>query len=334
MILVSVGRVVRLKNTGEIGTINGVIDSKTVSVYLHETDTAIPVDIDNLEDPNQTQEKKIAGDFLEEHIPSETNVPMQFPDGGEGINLFFLPRADETDRQMDVHLANTEGFECSFTLSFHKQGRIIYKKHGVIKALSSIFIELFEKDNLSLNAYFEYELRRVIGSGTSTSKFGQVKLKPKTFFNKGKNYLSFPRSGYSYTLEQTLADEHVQSKAKDKMDVIEKPSLKPSNRVGTPSPMELAEFSTEIDIHIEALRADYEQMEAFEIFQVQLDAVDLYIKKALRLGVDKVYIIHGKGTGRLKKAVHEILENNPHVKSYNADYHQKYGVGGATEVIF
>jgi dsDNA-specific endonuclease/ATPase MutS2 len=98
--------------------------------------------------------------------------------------------------------------------------------------------------------------------------------------------------------------------------------------------MELAEFSTEIDIHIEALRSDYEQLEALEIFKIQLDAVELYIKKALRLGVDKVYIIHGKGTGRLKKAVHEILENNPHVKSYKAGYFQKYGVDGATEVIF
>ena len=49
MILVSVGRAVRLKNTGELGVINGVLDSETVSVYLNESGMSIAVAIEDLE---------------------------------------------------------------------------------------------------------------------------------------------------------------------------------------------------------------------------------------------------------------------------------------------
>ena len=334
MILVSVGRTVRLKNTGEIGVINDTLDSKTVSVYLNEAGMSITVAIDDLEDPNNRQVKQSTEEYLEEHIPTETNVDIQFSDAGEGINLIFHPRTVDEGRVMDLHLMNTEAFDCSFTLAYFKRGRIIYKKHGVLKALSSIFIETFEKDNLSLNPSFEFELRRIIGDGTGESRIGVLKPKPKTFFKKQKKVLSFAQGIFTFKLCDELPDKHVHSQAKEKLPVIEKEKQIKKQKVGVASPMEIASFSREIDIHIESLRDDHAQMNNYEIFTYQIQQVEKYLSKAIRLGIDKVYIIHGKGSGRLKKAVHNILDNNPHVKSFNADYHQKYGVGGATEVIF
>ena len=334
MILVSVGRTVRLKNTGEIGVINSTLDSKTVSVYLNESGVSIAVAIDDLEDPNNRQEKPLQEDYLEEHIPTETNVGIQFSDAGEGINLIFHPRAADEGRSMDLHLMNTEAFDCSFTLAYFKRGRIIYKKHGVLESLSSIFIETFDRDNLSLTPSFEYELRRIIGDGTGESRTGSLKPKPKTFFKKQKKVLSFEQSIFAFKLCDELPDKHVHSQVKEKLPLKGKEKQKSNTRVGVASPLEMASFSREIDIHIEALREDHAQMNNYEIFTYQLKQVELYLSKAIRLGVDRVFIIHGKGSGRLKNAVHTILDNNPHVHSYNAGYHQKYGVGGATEVIF
>lgn len=334
MILVSVGRAVRLKNTGELGVINGVLDSETVSVYLNESGMSIAVAIEDLEKPGQSQEKPGTGAFLEEHIPTETNVAIQFSDAGEGINLVFHPRVSDEGRSMDLHLMNTEAFDCSFTIAYFKKSRIIYKKHGVLKALSSIFIETFERDNLSLNPSFEYELRRIIGDGTGESRTGTLKPKPKTFFKNQKKTLSFPQDIFVFKLSDVLPEKHVQSNKKEKLPVkqSEKKVVRQTSRVA--SPMEIASFSREIDIHIESLRNDHAQMDSYEIFNHQIQQVEQYISKAIRLGVDKVYIIHGKGSGRLKKAVHRILDDNPHVRSYNAGYLQKYGAGGATEVIF
>ncbi|MEL6142742.1 MAG: Smr/MutS family protein [Bacteroidota bacterium] len=57
-----------------------------------------------------------------------------------------------------------------------------------------------------------------------------------------------------------------------------------------------------------------------------------YLMRARQLGVERVYIIHGLGEGKLKKAIHKELRQVEYVKSFNNNYHPKYG-NGATEVF-
>ena len=47
-----------------------------------------------------------------------------------------------------------------------------------------------------------------------------------------------------------------------------------------------------------------------------INMLDSYIDSALLANLNTIRIVHGKGTGALKKAVHEYLKNNPHIKSY------------------
>lgn len=44
--------------------------------------------------------------------------------------------------------------------------------------------------------------------------------------------------------------------------------------------------------------------------------VDRYIDQALRLGLGEITVIHGKGTGVLRKGIHEYLRKNRYVKSF------------------
>jgi len=44
--------------------------------------------------------------------------------------------------------------------------------------------------------------------------------------------------------------------------------------------------------------------------------LDKYLDEAFVAGLRRVTIVHGKGTGALRKAVHDFLKNHPHVKSY------------------
>ena len=56
--------------------------------------------------------------------------------------------------------------------------------------------------------------------------------------------------------------------------------------------------------------------------------LDQYLEDAFMAGLSSVRIIHGKGTGTLRRAVHEVLAKHPLVKSYRlSDYGEgDYGV--------
>lgn len=41
-----------------------------------------------------------------------------------------------------------------------------------------------------------------------------------------------------------------------------------------------------------------------------------YIEACLEKGITSLRIIHGKGTGALRRGVHALLDRNPHVVSY------------------
>ena len=61
------------------------------------------------------------------------------------------------------------------------------------------------------------------------------------------------------------------------------------------------------------------------------DLVPEYLRECRSQGIYHVRIIHGKGTGTLRKIVHSILEKHPHVISFKTAH---YGGGGwgSTEV--
>ena len=56
--------------------------------------------------------------------------------------------------------------------------------------------------------------------------------------------------------------------------------------------------------------------------------LDQYLYDAFMAGLSSVRIVHGKGTGKLRHAVHDSLDKHPLVKSYRlGDYGEgDYGV--------
>ncbi len=64
-----------------------------------------------------------------------------------------------------------------------------------------------------------------------------------------------------------------------------------------------------------------------------VDEVEAYLKQASGMDFDKVFIIHGKGTGALQKAITEYLKSSPWKKKFR---YGRYGEGdlGVTVVLF
>ena len=79
------------------------------------------------------------------------------------------------------------------------------------------------------------------------------------------------------------------------------------------------DMPTPVKYHSPALRDAYKALEAESVVENYLDA-------ASRSKLGTVTIIHGKGTGALRKAVHEMLKRNKAVKSFRLG---RYGEGEA-----
>ncbi|MEL7428231.1 MAG: Smr/MutS family protein, partial [Bacteroidota bacterium] len=96
---------------------------------------------------------------------------------------------------------------------------------------------------------------------------------------------------------------------------------------------EMATFKNEIDLHIQNLLDDPTSIDKKQILGVQLSHFEDFMQQAIRIGVDRVFIIHGVGEGKLRAEVQKRLSDIPEVKSFKNEYHGRYGYG-ATEVIF
>ena len=62
-----------------------------------------------------------------------------------------------------------------------------------------------------------------------------------------------------------------------------------------------------------------------------IGALDLFLDNAVLGKLNEVRIIHGKGTGALRKAVHDILRRNKAVKSFRLGVYGE-GESGVTVV--
>jgi len=55
--------------------------------------------------------------------------------------------------------------------------------------------------------------------------------------------------------------------------------------------------------------------------------LDKYLDDSFMAGITHVKVIHGKGTGTLRSAIHKQLGNHPLVKSYRLGKYEEGGAG-------
>lgn len=87
------------------------------------------------------------------------------------------------------------------------------------------------------------------------------------------------------------------------------------------------QFQPEIDLHIETLNPTLENEAPQIILNHQIVKCTQFIQEAIRLNIKIILIIHGKGTGQLKREVDFILSDFHEVR-FALPKHN----GGATEV--
>jgi len=226
-----------------------------------------------------------------------------------------------------------------YTVKMSLGQRQVFEKNGKLDSVSLFHIGDMAFDQLNDGPVFEIECWQITTEGTGTKHFKKLKIKPKLFF---KNVTTAPllnKRVHLFRIFESFKSKSLHNRKED-LKTYTKKNLKPPKEqnsygrsVSLHEIQEYAEFNTEIDLHIEKLVEDYSKMSNTEILHCQLDYFDKYISKAIRLGISKVFVIHGVGKGSLRNAISTRLIQNPNVKTFKNEYHPRYGYG-ATEVTF
>ncbi|OWY24318.1 hypothetical protein BVG80_06100 [Sphingobacteriales bacterium TSM_CSM] len=88
-----------------------------------------------------------------------------------------------------------------------------------------------------------------------------------------------------------------------------------------------------IDLHIEKLQPNYRHLTNSQILQIQLTAFEKSLNDAIKKHEKTMVVIHGKGTGKLRSEIFNLLRNYPQVANFANDFHHKYEFG-ATIIDF
>ena len=123
--------------------------------------------------------------------------------------------------------------------------------------------------------------------------------------------VSIPDEGRE--VEVAVGDVHFRLEARRLEPAHEEPEAEPTD---TRIQYGLGPMLGTTELHVRGLRAEDALLK-----------VDDFLDKAVRDGLTSVRIIHGRGTGALRQAVRELLENHPLARSFAPELQEKGGNG-------
>jgi len=237
---------------------------------------------------------------------------------------------EEIIREMKLYLVNQTEQDVQFSYQLTLSGKHSFELNNIILAYQNFYIHNILFENWSDNPVFNFHFTLLKPKLNKVDHFKTfIKIKPKQLFNKieelkvkNEPALVFP-----------LFEEWPNKKEEDIIDIyIPKPK---NNQVFNAS--KAADYIEQprsiIDLHIEKLTDNWQQLNNFEILQLQIQTFEKYYDLAIAHYQPTLIVIHGLGTGRLRNEIHDLLKYKTEVKSFINQYDSRFGYG-ATEIIF
>ncbi len=346
--MLSIGSKVKLKFTGDRGKVTELLPEGMINVYLVDDDMEIPVHEDDLiplENVSSAHGKvlsypdKKAKKAFAPPQPLQAKKEVKFEGESQGLQLVFEPVLNDentTDRYL-IWLINDTEEEYIFNLLLKVKGEKDWDQNAKLDKMSKTEMGTMPFDQLNDNPVFELQKWRITSMGTQDFQKNSIKIKPKTFFGKLRTapfidvpvhwFLAFPKK------KKAAQGEDLRSYTKRNASVRLPRNEEERRRFNLNDVSEFASFEIEIDLHVGALETDTTGMDAAQIIRVQMEYFDGFIENAVRIGVPRVFVIHGLGKGKLRDLIATRLVNHPDVKTFRNEYHPRYG-WGATEVEF
>ncbi len=272
---------------------------------------------------------------IEKNIEKKQETSVNFkPNLAEMLEMLVLSFIlDENTDNFMVFLVNNTNYSIKFEIKCENSNEMISSIYWDLKNIIAPFdfYAIGELPRLALN-----DSPKFVANMPTFHKNIATNLRAKNIF-KSQQVVLLDAHDLKNTIKKTPENEqkitsNEQQKPNNKQQATKNKQQKHGKLINLHDLQAFASFPLEIDLHAEQLFGN-RQPDANDILRLQLQHFEIYLEKAIRFNIERVHIIHGKGSGKLREAVHQILKRNSHVSSFEIDSDLRYG-GGATEVKF
>ncbi|MGB0861651.1 MAG: Smr/MutS family protein [Saprospiraceae bacterium] len=336
------GQRVVMTHTGNDGVISAVLSEDMVKVVLSDG-FEIPVSVDDIkiyttgesyENPKKKTAEKAAS-FHPKEIFSKTPVT------NTGLLVGFETRYDYdgNPEKYRIYLINDTTRDVVFNFEMKLNSGNNIKLNGLSKTNSAFPLGHLLLDELNESPNLIFECWPTTTNGRDKQMNRSFKVKAKNFFKKVKTTPILKGETHLYELinhlpslaELEKKEETLEEYTKRVAETHKKDDLL-EQYYTIYNIKQKADFNDVLDLHIEKLVENPAKLNNVEKLHFQIESFEQYIEEAVRVGFERVFIIHGLGKGRLRDIIASRLIRNEYVDTFKNDYHPKFGFG-ATEVI-
>ncbi len=350
-----IGTRVKFLRTPDSGIVKASLGDGMVMVHLDDVDMEIPAfEEDLIKEENYVQNtdfqqikneyphlaKKAKGSLKIDTPLSIAPQKPVFSDSGIHLSFEAIKKADGEIEKLNILLLNDTASDILYELDWVVLGNIKFSKNGKLSTASFENLGEILFDDVNDAPEADISISPIYTEGVGEKQSKTLKIKTKQFL-KNLHLSSFlNKELYDFTIFEKLgANEKSNNDLKkytQNILIVKKAIAQKNENIRQFDPVadvnEYATFVNEIDLHIELLHNDPHTLSNQEIINIQLQVFENFLSKALRLGIRRVFVIHGVGKGRLKELIHARLRRHPDVKHFKNEYQERYG-WGASEVL-
>ena len=258
-----------------------------------------------------------------------------------GVYLAWAPQDQQRllSGNIDVYLVNntTSDILYSFFLK-NSDGNFSGIDYGSVPAESKLVIESIVRDDIGMWSngvlqvvFFSEESEKVLMPVSAT-----FRVKGSVFYHEGSyhetRFLANQKSILYTVCELNRIPSTYEQILNEKENREPLPAAAERFRPETAiDQYRIAPNEAEVDLHISALRPDYNNLSPHEILTIQMGVFERMLGSAIAFMYTSVVFIHGIGNGTLKQAIIQRLADYEDIEFRSASF-AKYG-NGAIELI-
>lgn len=320
-------------NSQECGVITRL--SGPDMAYVRIDDMEIPVYCTDItgSTPQQVQKAHKSESSAPQPVTNNAMDNRQSKSMGTGVCLSFLPvkRRDGDIDHFRIYLVNDTPQKLAFRYRFFVGNAVHFSMDKEVGPAQVFLLHEITFDLLNESPEFDLLLTDIADAGWKASLV--QKIKPQNFFNKSGVMPLSGEEAFVYRIPEVSKPVRVPAtkpKVAEKLDLSLLKQMMLDSTVSKDH--EWSGAAREVDLHIEKLTPHPASMDNTEMLFLQLARFQQSLDRAIAGGLDRFYVIHGNGSGKLKKEIHRLLKHCKEVKSFNNNYHPRYSFG-ATEII-